>query len=175
MKRWVVKSTHCSSRRSGFGSQHPHGGLQLSVTPVSGIWLWPLGSSRFVLVQINQPVNHQSVCLSNLSILSIYLSVYLPAYLLFYQIYPLYLSIYLSIHPSIHLSMLGACILFWLISFFKKRFILCIWVHCSCADGCEPSCGYWELNFRTSAHSGWPHLLGPCSLQPKDLLYISTL
>jgi hypothetical protein len=32
--------------------------------------------------------------------------------------------------------------------FFKKiyLFILCIWVHCSCTDGCEPSCGCWELN-----------------------------
>jgi hypothetical protein len=25
-------------------------------------------------------------------------------------------------------------------------FILCIWVHCSCTDGWEPSCGCWELN-----------------------------
>ena len=29
-------------------------------------------------------------------------------------------------------------------------FILCIWVHCSYADGCEPSCGCWEFEFRTS-------------------------
>jgi hypothetical protein len=40
----------------------------------------------------------------------------------------------------------------------KKRFILCIWIHCSClethqktasdliTDGCEPPCGCWELN-----------------------------
>jgi hypothetical protein len=39
-------------------------------------------------------------------------------------------------------------------------FILCMWVHWSCTDGCEPSCGCWKLNFRTSlppvspAHSG---------------------
>jgi hypothetical protein len=40
-------------------------------------------------------------------------------------------------------------------------FILCIWVHCSWTDGCEPSCGCWKLNFfRTSAHLGQP-----CSLQ----------
>ena len=25
-------------------------------------------------------------------------------------------------------------------------FILCIWVHCSCTDGCERSGGCWELN-----------------------------
>jgi hypothetical protein len=32
--------------------------------------------------------------------------------------------------------------------FFSKiyLFILCIWVHCSCTDGCEPSYGCWELN-----------------------------
>ena len=63
--------------------------------------------------------------------------------------------------------------------FFFLRFImLCIWVHCSCTDGFEPSCGCWE--FRTSARSGWPHpvdpacsgqlcSLSPCSLWPKDL------
>jgi hypothetical protein len=28
----------------------------------------------------------------------------------------------------------------------KDLFILCIWVHGSCTDGCEPSCGCWELN-----------------------------
>jgi hypothetical protein len=34
--------------------------------------------------------------------------------------------------------------------FFKKiyLFILCMWVHCSCTDGCKPSCGCWELNFQ---------------------------
>jgi hypothetical protein len=31
----AVKSTDCSSRGSGFNSQHPHGSLQLSVTPRS--------------------------------------------------------------------------------------------------------------------------------------------
>jgi hypothetical protein len=38
----------------------------------------------------------------------------------------------------------------WLASFFFLRFILfilCMWVHCSCTDGCEPSCGCWKLNF----------------------------
>jgi hypothetical protein len=30
--------------------------------------------------------------------------------------------------------------------FLKKDLILCIWVHCSCTDGCEPSRGCWELN-----------------------------
>jgi hypothetical protein len=28
-----------------------------------------------------------------------------------------------------------------------------MWVYCICTDGCEPSCGCWELNFRTSACS----------------------
>jgi hypothetical protein len=32
----VVKSTPYSSRGLGFNSQHPHGGSQLSVTPVPG-------------------------------------------------------------------------------------------------------------------------------------------
>ena len=27
------------------------------------------------------------------------------------------------------------------------KFVLCLWVHCSCTDGWEPSCGCWELNF----------------------------
>ena len=40
---------------------------------------------------------------------------------------------------------------------FKVLFILCIRVHCTCTDGCEPLCGCWELNFRTSAHSGRSH------------------
>ena len=31
----VVKSTGCSSRGPGFSSQHPHGSLQLFVTPIS--------------------------------------------------------------------------------------------------------------------------------------------
>lgn len=30
----MLKGTHCSSRGPGFKSQHPHGGSQLSVTPV---------------------------------------------------------------------------------------------------------------------------------------------
>ena len=30
--------------------------------------------------------------------------------------------------------------------FFLRLFVLRIWVHCSCTDGREPSCGYWELN-----------------------------
>jgi hypothetical protein len=37
---------------------------------------------------------------------------------------------------------------------FIYLFIYCMWVHCSCTDGCEPSCGCWKLNFRTSARSG---------------------
>ena len=48
---------------------------------------------------------------------------------------------------------------FLFFSVFKKKiylFILCIWVNCSCTDGCEPSRCCWELNFRTSAHSRWP-------------------
>ena len=42
------------------------------------------------------------------------------------------------------------------IPFFKKinLFILCIWVHCSCTDGCEPSCGCWEYEISTSNCSG---------------------
>jgi hypothetical protein len=40
-------------------------------------------------------------------------------------------------------------------------FIYGMWVHCSCTDGCEPSCGYWELTifFRTSTLPGQPHSL----------------
>jgi hypothetical protein len=73
--------------------------------------------------------------------------------------------------------------------FNKDLFILCIWVYCSCTDGYEPSCGCWELNFRTSAcsgqsltRSGRPSslrstLLAQSLLAPhKDLLlYLSTL
>ena len=59
----------------------------------------------------------------------------------------------------------------WAISpafFFKiYLFILCMWVHCSCTDGCEPSCGCWEFEFRTSARSS-----RPCSFWPKDLVII---
>jgi hypothetical protein len=48
--------------------------------------------------------------------------------------------------------------------FKKDLFILCIWVYCCCTDDCEPSCGYWDWNFRTSdcsgqAHSPWNSLL----------------
>jgi hypothetical protein len=32
--------------------------------------------------------------------------------------------------------------------------------------------GLLGIEFRTSAQSGRPHLLGPCSLQPKDLFII---
>jgi hypothetical protein len=42
-----------------------------------------------------------------------------------------------------------------------------LWVHCSCIDSCEPSCVYWEFEFRISAPSGQP-----CSLQSKDSLII---
>jgi hypothetical protein len=44
-------------------------------------------------------------------------------------------------------------------------FILCIRVHCSCTDGCEPTCGCWKLN------SG-PLFALACSLQPKDLFIV---
>ena len=47
-----------------------------------------------------------------------------------------------------------------------------MWVHCSCTDGCEPSCGCWELNLKTSARSGQSCLLSPCLLWPKDLFII---
>jgi hypothetical protein len=50
-----------------------------------------------------------------------------------------------------------------------------MWVHCSCTDGCEASCGCWDLILRSSgqpAHSGRPHSLSPCLLQPKDLFII---
>jgi hypothetical protein len=43
--------------------------------------------------------------------------------------------------------------------------LILLWVHCTCTDGCEPSCGCWELNyFRTPALSGQP-----CSLQSAPL------
>jgi hypothetical protein len=47
-----------------------------------------------------------------------------------------------------------------------------MWVHCSCTDGCEPSCGCWELNLKTSARSGQLYSLSPCSLWTKDLFII---
>jgi hypothetical protein len=56
-------------------------------------------------------------------------------------------------------SFLFFSFLFSSLSFFlKDLFILCIWVHYSClqihqkresdpiTDGCEPPCGFWELN-----------------------------
>jgi hypothetical protein len=56
------------------------------------------------------------------------------------------------------------------------RFILCIWVHCSCqthqkgasdpiTDGCEPPCGCWKLN---SGPSEEQSVLVPASLQPTN-------
>jgi hypothetical protein len=49
-----------------------------------------------------------------------------------------------------------------------------MWVHCSCTDGCEPSCGCWKLNFLgpllalvNLARSSQPWLLSP-----KDLFII---
>jgi hypothetical protein len=47
-----------------------------------------------------------------------------------------------------------------------------MWVQCSCTDVCEPSCGFGNWIFRTSAHSGRPYLLSPCLLWPKDLFII---
>ena len=55
-----------------------------------------------------------------------------------------------------------------------------MWVHCNCTDGCEPSCGCWELNFRIAICSDWPHSLWvnstlsvpACSLGPKYLFII---
>jgi hypothetical protein len=52
-------------------------------------------------------------------------------------------------------------------------FILCIWVHCSYTDGCEPSCGCWDLN------SGPPEeqsvlLTSEPSLQPLLMTFNST-
>jgi hypothetical protein len=46
-----------------------------------------------------------------------------------------------------------------------------MWVHCSCTDCCEPSCGCWELNFLGS-RSGQLLSLSPCLLRPKDLFII---
>jgi hypothetical protein len=47
----------------------------------------------------------------------------------------------------------------WLLNYFYKNLFIYFYV-CeytvaiqSCTDGCEPSCGCWELNFRTSARS----------------------
>ena len=62
--------------------------------------------------------------------------------------------------------------------FKKYLFILCIWVYCSCTDGCEPSCGCWELNLGPlltpvgPTSSGQLCLLSPCSIRPKDLFII---
>ena len=54
-----------------------------------------------------------------------------------------------------------------------------MWVHCSCTDGCELSCGCWELNFLglllapvNLTCSSRPRSLSPCLLRPKDLFII---
>jgi hypothetical protein len=64
--------------------------------------------------------------------------------------------------------------------FFFLRFIYFRWVHCSCTDDCELSCGCWELNFRTSAPSCqsrllWSASLGPTCSSPKIYLFVCFL
>ena len=68
---------------------------------------------------------------------------------------------------------------FFFLSFFKDLLILCIWVHCRCTDGCEPSrvVGNWNflgplLDLVSPAHSGQLCSLSPCSLGPNDLFII---
>jgi hypothetical protein len=61
---------------------------------------------------------------------------------------------------------------------FFLRFIYLFYVYEYTLDGCEPSSGYWELNFGplltlvNPAHSGRPRSLSPSWLWPKDLFII---
>jgi hypothetical protein len=56
--------------------------------------------------------------------------------------------------------------------FFFKIYLFILWVHCSCTDGCEPSCGCWVLNLGPLLT-----LVDPAHSGPKIylLLYVSTL
>ena len=56
--------------------------------------------------------------------------------------------------------------------FFKDLFYVYEYT-VACTDGCEPSCGFWELNFRTSACSGWLCSLSPCLLQVSKWVVVS--
>jgi hypothetical protein len=48
-------------------------------------------------------------------------------------------------------------------SFKIYLFKLCMCVHCNCTDGCEPSCGFWKLNFTP---------VSPARSKPKDFIII---
>jgi hypothetical protein len=74
-----------------------------------------------------------------------------PADLELTKIFPVFASLVLGLKARTVTPSLLYCIpkVFFKNHFFKDLFylfILCIWVHCSCTDGCEPSCGCWELN-----------------------------
>ena len=47
---------------------------------------------------------------------------------------------------TIHYLLSPFPFLFFLKNFQRFILFLCIWVYCSCTDGCEPSCDCWELN-----------------------------
>jgi hypothetical protein len=81
---------------------------------------------------------------------------------------PSYIFRFQSRSESVCPSAKSVQILFF---FLKDFFILCLWVHCSCTDGCEPSCGCWELKFRTSA-SLQSALLNQYLLTPAQRLII---
>jgi hypothetical protein len=76
-------------------------------------------------------------------------------------------------------------IVIWKKNFFKKIFILCMWVHYSClqthqkrasdsiTDGCEPPCGCWDLNSGPSQEQS-VLLTAESSLQPPEQRIKST-
>ena len=53
-----MKSTGCSYRGPGFGSQHPLGGSQPSITPVSGNPLLASTSTRDVHIYVGNILTH---------------------------------------------------------------------------------------------------------------------
>jgi hypothetical protein len=74
---------------------------------------------------------------------------------------------------------LAECFLFFSVFsffFFKIYLFIYLFYECECTVAVqmvvsEPSCGCWELNFRTSARSRQLRSLSPCLLQPKDLFF----
>ena len=79
-----------------------------------------------------------------------------------------------------------ACFLFVCLFFPRDLFILCMWVHCHClqthqkrtsdsiTDGCELSCGCWELNSGPLEEQSVLLTAEP-SLQPLPSFFIPTL
>jgi hypothetical protein len=61
---------------------------------------------------------------------------------------------------------------YFLLFFFKDLFYVCEYTVAVQMVVSLPSCGSWELNFKTSALSGQLCSLSPCLLRPKDLFII---